>query len=293
MLVVSLSHKLKSAEFFIKKIYYSKIGFLKVLLTSKRNIKLPLAKTTECIVLGNGPSLNESINKYHDIIKRGTLFCVNNFSQTECFELYKPENYVMLDQAFFNQKYNPVVIDTFKALKNKTDWNLNLFVPYLYRNDIDLKDISVNYKKINIVFYNYTIMKGFQNIAHFFYKRNLAMPQFYNVLGATVFLAVNSGYKSIYIIGADHTWSDGLYIDDNNSLLRKNIHFYSNVETVQYTPMINNLTHEAQKIGGLFSVLGRIFNSYYTLGDYAKHVGAKIYNASEFSYIDAFERKKF
>ncbi len=42
----------------------------------------------------------------------------------------------------------------------------------------------------------------------------------------------------------------------------------------------------------LFRDLSKMFFSYMELERYAQRLGAKIYNATEGSYIDAFERKK-
>jgi hypothetical protein len=287
----SIANKLKTSEHFFNNIYLSFIGYFKILILSKYKISLPIAKQDECIILGNGPSLKQTLDKDRDILKKSSLFCVNNFATTpEFFEL-KPSHYVMLDSGFFLQKERTDVSGTFKVLKNQVDWALNLFVPYIYRKDEDLEFFINSKSSVKIVFFNYTVFSGFDTLAFNMYKKNLAMPQFNNVLGASIFIAINMGYKKINIAGADHSWFENIMISNDNVLCRKDLHFYDIGEQLLF-PIIEPTTGRSQKIGDFFHALSKIFNSYYLLNQYAIARDCSIYNLSPFSYIDAFERKK-
>jgi hypothetical protein len=43
----------------------------------------------------------------------------------------------------------------------------------------------------------------------------------------------------------------------------------------------------------IFHALGRMFEGYWKIDEYTKHLGAQIYNASSVTYIDAFKRMSF
>ncbi|HXA01459.1 MAG TPA: alpha-2,3-sialyltransferase [Cytophagaceae bacterium] len=285
------ANRIKAIERFFQNLYRSLSGILKVLILSKFKITLPKPKGENCIVLGNGPSLKNTFVDYEEILKKTPLVCVNNFATSPEFKEFKPCYYVILDPGFFILKQRPDVIATFNELKNNTNWAVDLFVPYLYRRDPDVEYFQQADSFVKVYFYNYTIAKGFDFLAFKLFSKNLAMPQFYNVLGASVFLAVNMGYKKIWITGADHGWFEEIYVNEDNSLCRKDLHFYDKGEQ-SLTPIIDPVSGKTQKAGDFFQALHRIFDSYYLLDKYSASRKCKIYNASGFSYIDAFERKK-
>ena len=104
------------------------ISLLKVLLLSRFNIQLPHADEQSCIVLGNGPSLNQSLQKHPGFFKKHPLICVNSFSTTNEYTLLKPSYYVILDPGFWYGD-SDLVRNTVEALKTKTTWTVYLLVP--------------------------------------------------------------------------------------------------------------------------------------------------------------------
>jgi hypothetical protein len=291
MSIHKTANTVKVVERFFQNVYRSISGLLKVIILSKFRISLPSAKEADCIVLGNGPSLKDTINEFKEIMKKTPLVCVNNFATSAEFHELKPTHYVILDPGFFIYKQRPDIVATFKELKNNTNWKVDLFVPYLYRGDADVKELQKTNSFVRVSFFNYTIAKGFDFLSFGLFRKNLAMPQFYNVLGAAVFLSVNMGYKKVWLAGADHSWFKEIYVNEDNSLCRKDLHFYDKGDQ-PLTPIIDPVSGKTQKAGDFFQALHRVFDSYYLLNDYAKTRECTIYNASGFSYIDAFERKK-
>jgi hypothetical protein len=281
----------KGIERFFQDLYGSLSGFAKVILISKFKIKLPEAKGTDCVVLGNGPSLKKTILEYKEVLVKMPLLCVNNFATSPEFHELKPCYYVILDPGFFIQKQRPDIVATFNELKNNTNWHVDLFVPYLYRKDVDIQALQKANSFVKLSFFNYTVVKGFDFIAFKLFRNNLAMPQFYNVLGASAFLGINMGYKNVWLVGADHSWFKDIYVNEDNHLTRKDHHFYDTNEP-PFITVNDPVTGKIQKQGAFFHALYRIFESYYLLDNYALTRKCSIYNASEVSYIDAFERKK-
>lgn len=291
MLLFKVSSIVKQTEYFIKQVYQFFISLVKILIISKFNIKIPQATHESCVILGNGPSLRDTFKKHHDMLLKADLFCVNNFATSKEFKEYKPGNFVLLDPGFFKFKTRKDIVDTFNVLKNEVTWSMNLFVPYMFRKDPDVQHLLKS-KYVKVCFYNYTIMKGPEKWIFPFFKRNISFPQFYNVLGPSILLAINSGYKNVYMVGADHSWFENIYVRNDNVLCRKDVHFYDNdKEEVRYVPMIEPVSGKVVSITLFFWAQYEVFKSYNLMENYSKYAGSKIYNASESSYIDAFERK--
>ena len=283
MLAHSISKINKSIETSISNAYQTFLSLLKILILSKYKSKLPLSDQNECAILGNGPSLKKSLEIYHNEFKTKTLFCVNFFANTESFFLLKPANYVLLDPLFFKSEKRDDIKAIFSIFKTRVDWEMNLFVPYLYKNDAELSLLKNQNPSVKIYFFNYTVTKGFDSIIFKLFKLNLSMPQFFNVLGIPIFLSINMGFKKIWVFGADHSWFTEMYVGEDNVLYMDVKHFYSKQKKDEAS---------SSNMGVFFDSMYKVFTSYYKLRKYAEYRKAKIYNSSEFSYIDAFERKK-
>lgn len=275
----------------MNQIFASCISIFKIIIRTKFNLTIPKATSDSCIILGNGPSLKQSLEKDIHTLKKSTLMCVNNFAISTEFNILKPSYYIILDPGFFIDKNRSDIVQTFNILKNDVDWELTLFIPYIFRKDIDINYLINKKGKVKISFYNYVVFKGFKALGFKLFKKNLAMPKFYNVLGASIFLAINMGFKKIKIAGADHSWFEQIQINQDNLLCRRDLHFYDKKEQ----PLIliqDPVSKKTLRIGDFFEALHKTFDTYYLLNEYALAVGCTIYNISTFSYIDAFNRKE-
>lgn len=289
---MSLEKTYKHFVSFIMQSVNTSLSVIKVLVQSKIGIKLPTAISNKCIVLANGPSLKQSLEKHPDFFKQYPLICVNTFAVTTEFLELKPMYYVMLDPFFWEGK-SEATTKTFESLEKNTNWILYLMVPKHALNQgvfIELKNKNSN---IKITPFNYTVFKGFPSIAHWFYKKNLAMPQSLNVTVTALFLGINMGYKDVVLVGADHTWHENLYMNEDNILHTKVTHFYENDMEIKYVPFFKsgNPDKGTQKAHDFFDIWSRTFYAYILLNNYAINRKCNIYNASEVSFIDAFEKK--
>lgn len=276
---------------FINQCFQTSISILKVLLISKFNIRFPVALQESCIILGNGPSLNTSLQKYSELLKKHALICVNGFSMSDAYVELKPAYYVILDPGFWVNPHSQAK-KTIELIIKNTTWELTFFAPQIAAKTDLINDIRKN-PKVTIVFFNYTVFYGFQHIAHFFYKKNLAMPQSQNVLIASLFIAINLHFKKIYLVGADHTWHETLHLNAQNELCVKQIHFYDNEQNITYTPFYKDTDRvETFKMHEIMQTLGKSFYGYHLIRNYATSAHALIYNASDITFIDAFERSE-
>jgi hypothetical protein len=281
----------KSFSFFISQCFNTVISVIKVLIRSKFNVKLPETTQKTCIILGNGPSFNESINKHPDFFKKHSLICVNAFSLSDQYEKLQPEYYVILDPSFWTET-NDFLSKVLAGIANKTTWKLKLMIPFQARNSAYLQAIKSN-KNISLHYFNYTVFKGFPSITHWFCKKNLAMLQSQNVLVASIFLSINIGFREIFIVGADHTWHQTLLVNEQNQLCIKDVHFYENKEQVVFKPFrITQNSEQTHRMDEIFAIWAKTFYGYIAMDSYARSRNASIYNASEVSFIDAFKRVK-
>ena len=196
----------------------------------------------------------------------------------------------MLDPGFWLGD-SVLVRSTMEHIKERTNWEMHLLVPPAAKQSSLFQDLISHNKHIHANYFNYTVFKGFTGIAHWFFRKNLAMPQSQNVLVAATFLGINIGFKDIYLVGADHTWHQQLHVNNDNVLCLKNVHFYENVETIDFKPFHKGVhTNETFRMDEILVTWGKTFWGYIALNNYAEYCGVTIYNASEISFIDAFKR---
>ncbi|WP_353134769.1 6-hydroxymethylpterin diphosphokinase MptE-like protein [Pseudopedobacter sp.] len=269
----------------------STASIVKILIQSDLEVKRHLTKgIKECVILGNGPSLAHSLIEYASVLNKYQLIAVNSFALTKEYKALKPSYYVMHDPGLWTSE-NDLSNRIFDAIKLTTDWPIIVYLPaQAKRHKTTEKLVSEN---VYIHFYNYTVFKGFQNIGHYFFKKNLAMPQSQNVLVACLFLTINMGFKDIYILGADHTWHENISVNADNILCVKDVHYYDQEVDIKLRPFKKGLhLEETFKVSEIFEAWAKVFKGYEAISRYAKTKNAHIYNASKVSFIDAFERRK-
>lgn len=245
-----------------------------------------IAKTNaarRCLVLGNGPSLNDFLAAHDNHFPDLDLVAVNLFCTTPAFRTLRPRHYVLRDPGFFtktdDERLNRIQRDFFEHLRH-VDWPMNLFVPGDEKMNNIPQDITAN-PNIRFLKYNATNVLGLPSVSHCLYRHDLGMPRPVNVLCAAICLMINLDYREIYLAGADHSWLKDFSIDDENNLILHDKHFYGN--------------ENINRIGGLDRWLltqYTCFNSHVRIRQYADSRQAKVYNATQGSLIDAYERKQ-
>jgi hypothetical protein len=282
----------KQAGGFFSRFFNTGVSILKVLVRSRSRNRIPAFNGQRCIVLGNGPSLKISLEKHKELFSGLPLICVNSFSTTPEFVLLKPACLVILDFGYWKSN-DKLITDTLDALKTRTTWPLTLFVPQMASGNSRFEELMKANPNIKVQYFNYTVFKGFKGISHWFFKKDLAMPQSQNVLVASVFLAINMGFREVDVVGADHTWHENLHVNEDNVVCVRHVHFYNTEQKISYVPYKKGIhLSETFKMYEIMATLAKTFYGYDVLEEYARSRGCKVYNASEVSFVDAFERKK-
>lgn len=256
------------------------------------SINCPLGD--ELCVLGNGPSLNDSLNESVQFIASRQSICVNEFIKSDYFNIIKPRYYVLLDPAYWMQDSTPefkrLRESLFVRLSENVDWPLTIIIPAAGKNELNWKSIFNKNEFIDVFFLNVTSISGYEFVRHFLYKYQIGMPHAQNVLVAALYLGINMGYKRIYLFGADHSWHEDLFVNNDNIVCMKDKHFYDNGDIKAIPFLISHDSQEPSKFHEILLAFAKMFEGYHQIEAYAKYKKTNIYNASSKSSIDAFTR---
>lgn len=261
-------------------------------LIETHNIKLK----RESIVIGNGPSLKHSLQNNLGFFANKTIFCTNNFSSSEVFEIIKPHFCVFHDNDFWNINASPerqdYAIQVYEQLKVKVKWPMFILMPTWAREwnwFLGLPDENSN---IVLAYYNSNQNGDAPEIRHSLYKQNMAMPNCNTVVHAATFLSLNLGCTTTYLMGADLSMHENIFVNDDNILCIYDRHFYDDKE-ISFVPFVKgehtDVTYNAYET---FLGYAHMHKGFMEIEEYARYLGSKIYNASHKSYIDAFARYK-
>jgi hypothetical protein len=166
-----------------------------------------------------------------------------------------------------------------------------LYVPHFAKGSYLLRQIEGGNPTIQVVYFNYTVVSGFNRLTYWLYEKGLGMPRAQTVIIAALTLMVNRKFDTIYLFGADTSWHEQIRLDDQNQLLIKQVHFYDKPADVRHEPVyVDKHRQRTSSMSSQFLSLHNVFRGYEVLRDYADHRGVAILNASAKSYIDAFER---
>jgi hypothetical protein len=275
-------------------------SMLKVLIKSHFSVEIVPPQRPVCAILGNGPSLRQTLENDRAFLEQAELYCVNNFASSPEYTLLQPQNYALLDPAFF--LYSEAndgrkdVEKTIRCILNFTTWPMNLYVPQSARGCYLVREVQRTHTNgksvVRVVFYNYTVVRGYAWLRHVIFRKGWGMPQSQNILAASLYLAITRRFREVYLFGADHSWHEEIRITDTNELLMKQEHFYDKPGDATYIPVWDVVKLETSRMSAQFASLSKAFYSYEVLRDYAQAMQVRVLNASAKSYVDAFVRVK-
>ncbi|UHG92485.1 hypothetical protein [Spirosoma oryzicola] len=280
---------------FLGELFKSLLSLIKVVIRGRHRTRLPARQLPVCSVLGNGPSLNESLTEHFDFIRRTEMVCVNNFAHADIFLRLKPQNYVISDPNYFVFTEQTTDRDdirrTLSVFLEQVKWPMTLYVPHFAKGSYLLGQIERGNPQIKPVYFNYTVVSGFQRLTYWLYANGFGMPQAQTVIIAALTLMINRRFETIYLFGADTSWHEQIRLNDQNQLLIKQIHFYDKPSDVKHEPVYSDKFRQRTfSMASQFLSLHKVFRGYEVIRHYADSRGVTILNASAKSYIDAFER---
>ncbi len=266
---------------------------LKILLRSKYKVRLPTTKVNECIIMGNGPSMKTVVDSYGDKLLEKKLWAVNYFANSELYTKVQPSYYLIVGPEFWreevrekNKILRKKLFDNFKA---KTEWPITIFLPHeAFKSKFLASYLGVN-KNLTFQAFNTTPVEGIEKVNHFLFKSNLGMPRPHNVIIPTLMVALNMGFKRIYLTGVEHSWLPTISVNENNEVLFNNKHFYDPKEQKDHKMyLLGTRTRRLHEILHKFMLT---FDGYFIIDDFASSLNATIFNTTQGSFIDAFKRR--
>ncbi len=284
--------------------FLSFTSILRILFLSKFMIKqAKKTKYDSCVILGNGPSLNDFLKNDIDFLKDKATLCVNYFIRSEeDYLAVKPNYYLITSPEFWRGEEKKGWVEdrmiAFKMMAELTDWKLVLFVPLLakkrtgWRKELDQNEnISINY-------FNNIPVEGFEVLRHWAYRNNLAMPRPHNVLAPSILSVINLQYQNIFLAGTDHSWLKELSVNNENRVFLRQKHFYdakpNHIKSIFSNDKANPLyvggSKKERKLHEVLEKFYYAFKSYWELRAYADKKNISIINLTENSYIDAFPK---
>lgn len=238
------------------------------------------------VIMANGPSLADAMKNHAASLEHCDLMAVNFAANAEEFYRFRPQGYVMADPHFFNPGGDGNVARLWENIARRVDWPMTLYVPARMARMIPREVTSTGHVRIER--FNPVGVEGFGWLERVAYKSGLGMPRPRNVLIAAIMIGLKAGYREIYLAGADHSWTRTLEVDENNMVVTVQPHFYkeSESEKKRVTSLYSNI-----RLHDMMLSFHIAFRAYHRIRRYADAIGARIYNSTPGSFIDAFPRR--
>ncbi len=270
---------------FINNIGRSFKSVVKLVLHSHKSTVSKIASEKDSIIImGNGPSLNDTIANHEDILNAMPTLAVNFAANAPQFRSLKPNYYVLADPHFFIASSDANVV---KLRENLTavDWQMTIFVPFEARKS----GFAIENSNVKVEYFNFLAVEGFEWLENWAYSAGRGMPRPRNVLIPSIMLAMQMGYGTIYVTGADHSWTKTISVNERNEVISIQPHFYKENKEEEKRIRVDYLKYPLHQIIYSFYLA---FKAYHEIQRYALTRGVKIYNATHDSFIDAFPRRK-
>jgi hypothetical protein len=267
----------------------SVVSIVKLVLQTRKPTVTRIADTEDSniIILGNGPSLADTIRDYGERLQHANTLAVNFFANTPQFADLKPSRYILVDPHFFEGLDDDNVNRLWSNIA-RIDYAMTLYVPIKYAKTA--RRLIGPHNSISVETFNAVGCEGWQWLRRKVYLAGRGMPRPRNVLIPAIMVAMQAGFRAIYIAGADHSWLRTLSVNDSNEVVSVQPHFYKEDEQEQSRVVSVYRNVKLHEVIYSFYVA---FRSYHEIAQYASWRGTAIYNITPGSFIDAFPRKTF
>ena len=270
---------------FLDKMVDSFKSIVKMMILSRRHSVSVCTDDGPLVIMGNGPSLSDTIAEYGDILRSKAAMAVNFAANAPEFKELRPKYYILADPHFF---VNASDVNVLRLMANlaSVDWQMRLFLPAKFVAQLPV-EVSGN-RYIKVERFNAVGAEGWNWLENIAYSSGFGMPRPRNVLIPALMVGMLMDYKEIYIVGADHSWTRTLSVNDNNEVVSVQPHFYKEDDRELKRIRTDYLKYPLHTILYSFYVA---FRSYFSIRRYADSRGVSIYNSTPESFIDAFERR--
>lgn len=279
---------------FCKDFVLSSLFLLKIVfnfLKGNKRLRYEKRNNGRLTLLANAPSLKDVLPRVatDDEFKNTDFVVLNYFANAPEFKVIKPTHYCLADPMFFRKNFNfQNVVALFEKLQHDVDWHMNVYVPSSLRTKfINFSKLSNPY--LHIISVTGCEYKGFPALRNWAYKHNFASPIFSTVAILAIYAGINNGYEDIHLYGVDHTFFNGLCVNERNEVCMEDGHFYDKPHKL--VPKRRNDNNKIFKMSEYVFCIGEMFRSHDLLAEYAISRSVRILNCTSCSLIDSYERK--
>ena len=243
--------------------------------------------TRRLIILANGPSLQEDLERLKKENTSDVDFAMMNFSiESPLFLQYKPKYYCLADNAFFSGDYClERTQNVYKVLNKIVDWDLTLVVSYNVKAIRDYLSINNPHIKFQRVFSQRIIDNSIWR--NLFYRRGYATPGLGTVTNLAAYAGIQEGYKRIEFCGNDMSLMEGLHINDENQTCTYERHFYD--KEVKSKPVMISET-QGHTVDSFITMNLAMIKSHKRIAEYGKLMGVSFINRTRSSMLDCYPR---
>lgn len=240
----------------------------------RKALPMQAARKEPIHILMNGPSLNDTI--YYVKKEPGkVLMCNHALNSMQAMKTdIRPDYYCFVDPIFADLS----IQGSFDLYNTLQSYAYNLEV-YSDRDILEKLKITNHMIKTHSIYYNpcpdYRGIKECRIL-----QKNMSSFRWQNVAIAALYVAIQLGYKKIYLHGADFTFFINIKISSENTCVMRDEHFYGNKEVAWNSFNMKTLSNA-------FYIM---YRELYKIRDYANDLGVSIINMSPKSMIDCFER---
>ena len=275
---------------------------MKIMLMSKRTSIQASKSKNQLLILGNGPSLSTDLEPLKKLNENADSLGVNYFAATNEFLIFKPRFYSIVSKQYWgtdeNAGWDKDRKRIFDILVEKVDWEMHLFVPMIARSSESWKKHMAQNPNIKVNYFNLTPLDDYPKYFKGSLEKYKACPRPHNVLIPSILFGINMNYPTIYIAGADHSWIPEIFVTKDNVVMAAQKHFYAEqLKSLDSTllsdnakPFFHSNSVETMKLHEVLHKFYYSFKSYWFLKEYADLKGTTVYNLTEGSFIDAFEK---
>lgn len=240
-------------------------------------------------ILATGPSLKDDLAGLLSIeeFKKSDKMCVNFFLNNDVIKNVKPRYYCLADSAFFEEcGPNANRVETFyERMNDVVNWNMVLFAYIADKDKMNYLKNHISNSYIQIVPVTGLMYSGKECGRFASWKKGESVPSYVNVTMMAEYVALNSGFSELYLYGVEHTFFDGLGVDDDNRLFIQDKHFYGSEKRYISTNRKNEWHMKDWMLDKYLTFL-----EHERMQGYAEYLGAKIINCTKNSLIDAYPR---
>ena len=239
------------------------------------------------VILANGPSLNEDLERLRKEDLTKTDFAMMNFSaNSELFEEFRPKFYCLADHAFFRHvKGLNQIRGMYECLDKKLSWDMKMILAYnvkIVKQFSGLNNPKIKYQRVFAL-----ESVGPKKFQRWICKRGHAIPGLGTVTNMAAFAGIQYGYKQIEFCGNDMSFFDGICVDDENHPCTYTRHFYDK-EPERKPVMIDDNTH--QTLETYVDMVQRMIISHNRIAEYGKSLGVRFVNRTRNSMLDCYPR---